>query len=79
MIRGSGPRPDPDSVAFCISISFFMDPDPRIRIRVRVSPNSFRKKFKHDIVERKQDPRLPFDGSVHVFYNLALKKMRYLV
>jgi hypothetical protein len=24
--------------------------------------------------ERKQYPHLPFDGSVHVFYNLAFKK-----
>jgi hypothetical protein len=55
-----------------------MDPDPRIRIRVRVSPNSFRKNLNMIFLKEIRDPRLPFDGYVHVFYNLAfLKKMRW--
>ncbi len=32
------------------------------------------KNFKHEFFERKLDPRLPLDGSGHVFYNLAFKK-----
>ena len=53
-IRGSGPRPDPESFAFSVLMNFFTDPDPRIRIRVRVTPNSFTKKFKPDILEEKR-------------------------
>jgi hypothetical protein len=54
-----------------------MDPDPRIRIRVRVSPKSFRKNF-NDIL-KEIGPMPTCSGSVHVFYSLALVKMRYAV
>jgi hypothetical protein len=53
---------------------FFIDPDPRIRIQVRVTPNSFRKILNMIFLKENSDLRLPLDGSIHVFYNLALKR-----
>ncbi len=67
MIRGSGPHPDRESFAFCGLMNFFTDPEPRIRIWVRVTPNSFRKILNMTFLKENSDPRLPLDGSVHVF------------
>jgi hypothetical protein len=70
---------DPDHVRirnhlhFAVLMNFFTDPDPRIRIRVRVTPNSFRKILNMTFLEENSDPRLPLDGSVHVFTILAQK------
>ncbi len=74
MIRGTGPRPDPESFAFSFLMNFFMDPDPRIRIRVHVTPNSFKKNFKHDIFEREIGSAPPLSGFVHVFTFFSFKK-----
>ena len=73
MIRGSGLRPDPESFALSVLMDFFTDPDPRIRIRVCVTPNSFRKKFKHDILEEKRI-RATFEWNRVYILHFSFKK-----